>query len=103
MNLHTEGWLKVTKAKDKKEFMKVWTEQVNSIYCLAYSLPPDKVQDLDEQLKELKQYVKIAGDFVYGVDITETDAFKVCQQEGHDTGTGGSVCLRCGMNLVEVV
>jgi len=88
-------------AKNKKHFLESWTSQVNSLGELMYSLPQDNIEEFNNLLKKLHQYVKIAGDSTYGVKYFETDGFKVCQQEGHDMGTEGTICLRCGFNALE--
>jgi len=68
MNLHTEGWLKVKaqKAENKEQFEKVWSEHLNHISLLAYSLPLEKAKELLNKVKDLQQYVKIAVEHNYG-------------------------------------
>lgn len=54
------------KATDSKQFVDSWTENINQLYPLAYSLPTSEVSKFQTDVEKLREYVKIASDHTFG-------------------------------------
>jgi len=59
------------RATDSNSFVKAWTEYVNGLYVLGYSLPSNQLVQFKADVERLREYVKIASDHTYGEKTTK--------------------------------